>query len=149
MDSGSGNNQSRLAVIGTGLAGLTTAYLAQSKYDVTVYESQSRAGMGAHVIDYVSNGIESRIDIPLRIFSPGYYQNLTALYDHIGVEMLASDHAGAFADGDGNIILHYGNGDVGSIQFSYLRGKSLFSGRAWEIALQSRAFKKLSLGKDG
>lgn len=140
MDPGSSNNKPRLAVIGTGLAGLTSAYLTKSKFDVTVYESQSRAGMGAHVVDYVSNGIESRIDIPLRIFSPGYYHNLTALYDHIGVEMLTSDHAGAFADDNGNMTLHYGNGALGSISFSYLKGKSLFSGGAWKIALQSRRF---------
>lgn len=134
------DNKPRLAVIGTGLAGLTSAYLSKSKFDVTVYESQSRAGMGAHVVDYVSNGIESRIDIPLRIFSPGYYENLTALYDHIGVEMLTSDHAGAFADENGNMILHYGNANLGPFSFSYLKGKSLFSGSALKIALQSRRF---------
>lgn len=140
MSLNSDDNKPKLAVIGTGLAGLTSAYLAKSKYSVTVYESQSRAGMGAHVVDYVSNGIESRIDIPLRIFSPGYYQNLNALYDHIGVEMLSSDHAGAFADENGNMILHYGNAELGSISFSYLKGKSLLNGDAWKIALQSRRF---------
>ncbi|MEP2990231.1 MAG: FAD-dependent oxidoreductase [Parasphingorhabdus sp.] len=140
MAKDSADNKPRLAVIGTGLAGLTSAYLTKSKFDVTVYESQSRAGMGAYVVDYVSNGIQSRIDIPLRIFSPGYYQNLTALYDHIGVEMLTSDHAGAFADENGDMVLHYGNGDLGPVQFSYLKGRSLFSGTAWKIALQSRRF---------
>ncbi len=140
MKAGTDNNKPKLAVIGTGIAGLTSAYLAKSKFNVTVYESQSRAGMGAHVVDYVSNGIESRIDIPLRIFTPGYYQNLTALYDHIGVEMLTSDHAGAFADENGKMVLHYGNADWGFLQFSYLKGRSNFSRHAWKIALQSRRF---------
>lgn len=140
MVKGADDGKPKLAVIGTGLAGLTSAYLAKSKFDVTIYESQSRAGMGAHVVDYVSNGIESRIDIPLRIFSPGYYQNLTALYQHIGVEMSTSDHAGAFADENGEMILHYGNAEFGSLPVSYLKGRSLLSGRAWKIALQSRRF---------
>lgn len=142
MDASADDPRPRLAVIGTGIAGLTSAYLAKSKFDVTVYESQARAGMGAHVVDYVSNDIASRIDIPLRIFSPGYYQNLSALYDHIGVEMLTSDHAGAFADGQGDMILHYGNANLGPLHFSYLKGQSLFSGRAWKIALQSQHFFK-------
>ncbi|GAB5487188.1 MAG: NAD(P)-binding protein [Parasphingorhabdus sp.] len=135
-----GNTKPTLAVIGTGIAGLTSAFLAKSKFDVTVYESHARAGMGAHVVDYVSNGIESRIDIPLRIFSPGYYQNLTALYKHIGVRMLTSDHAGAFVDEKGDIILHYGNTAWGPLHFSYLKGRSMFSRRAWKIAMQSRLF---------
>jgi len=140
MDASADDPRPKLAVIGTGIAGLTSAYLTKSKFDVTVYESQSRAGMGAHVVDYISNGIESRIDIPLRIFSPGYYQNLSALYQHIGIEMLTSDHAGAFADSHGDMILHYGNANLGPLHFSYLKGQSLFSGRAWKIALQSQRF---------
>ena len=136
------NIKPRLAIIGTGIAGLTSAYLASTKFDVTVYESQPRAGMGAHVVDYVSNGIESRIDIPLRIFSPGYYENLMALYDHIGVEVITSDHSGAFADEAGEIFLHYGNAGSGAFQFSYLKTDSLFSAQAWRLALQSQRFFK-------
>ncbi|WP_417620985.1 FAD-dependent oxidoreductase [Parasphingorhabdus sp.] len=130
----------RLAVIGTGIAGLSAAYLLKDKYQVTVFESQSRAGMGAHSIDYVSNGITRRIDIPLRIFCHGYYDNLLALYDHLGVEILTSDHAGIFADEAGRIILHYGNIKWGTGQFSYLKGLNMLSPKAWIIGLQSRRF---------
>ena len=72
-----------LAVIGTGIAGLSAAYLLKDKYRVTVFEGQARAGMGAHSVDYVSNGITRRIDIPLRIFCRGYYENLFAPYQHM------------------------------------------------------------------
>ena len=133
-------NKPSLAVIGTGIAGLSAAWLLRQKYDVTVYESQPRAGMGVHTIDYSSRGKTSRIDVPLRIFTRGYYQHLLALYDHIGVEVLASDHAGVFADGDGRKIFEYGNASFAGLDFSYLKGRSLFSPKAWKIALQSRRF---------
>ena len=133
-------NKPRLAVIGTGIAGLSAAYLLKDKYRVTVFESQARAGMGAHSIDYTSNGRTRRIDIPLRIFCHGYYDNLLALYRHIGVEILTSDHAGVFSDETGRIILHYGNAISGNFRFSHPRGRSWISPEVWAIGLQSRRF---------
>ena len=129
-----------LAVIGTGIAGLSAAYLLKDKYQVTVFESQERAGMGAHSVDYVSNGFTRRIDIPLRIFCHGYYDNLLALYDHIGVEILTSDHSGIFSDEAGRVILHYGNVRLGMARFSHLKGRNWLSPAAWTIGLQSKRF---------
>ena len=129
-----------LAVIGTGIAGLSAAYLLKDKYRVTVFESQARAGMGAYSVDYASNGITRRIDIPLRIFCRGYYENLFALYQHIGVEIVTSDHSGIFADETGEILMHYGNIRWGSARISYLKGRSWLRPATWAIGLQSRRF---------
>ncbi|WP_417618145.1 NAD(P)-binding protein [Parasphingorhabdus sp.] len=140
---GSGANhryKPSLAVIGTGIAGLSAAYLLKDDYQVTVFESQTRAGMGAHRVDYTSHGITRRIDIPLRIFCRGYYENLFALYKHIGVEIVTSDHSGIFSDETGRVILHYGNARWGGARLSYLKGHSWLSRAAWTIALQSRQF---------
>ena len=140
---GSGANHRHkpsLAVIGTGIAGLSAAYLLKDDYQVTVFESQARAGMGAHSVDYTSHGITRRIDIPLRIFCRGYYENLFALYKHIGVEIVTSDHSGIFSDETDRVILHYGNARWGGARLSYLKGRSWLSRAAWTIALQSRQF---------
>jgi len=85
-----------LAVIGAGLAGLTAAWLMRHKYHVTLFERHSQAGMGVYTTDYESNGVRTRIDVPLRIFTPGYYPSLFALYEHLGIEMESSDHSAAF-----------------------------------------------------
>jgi predicted NAD/FAD-binding protein len=141
MEPGAHNrHKPSLAVIGTGIAGLSAAYLLKDKYRVTVFESQARAGMGAYSVDYASNGVTRRIDIPLRIFCRGYYDNLLALYEHIGVEIVTSDHSGIFSDEAGRVILHYGNVHWGESPVSYLKGRSWLSPAAWSIGLQSRRF---------
>lgn len=133
-------NKPTIAVIGTGIAGLSAAWLLKDKYEVTVFESQARAGMGVHTIDWTNRGRESRIDVPLRIFTRGYYQHLLALFDHVGVEVLATDHAGAFADGNGEMLFHYGNIRIAGLNISYPKGRNAFSPRAWKIGLQSKRF---------
>ena len=89
-------NGSRIAVIGAGLAGLSAAWLLKQKYQVTLFESHATPGMGVYTSDYHSNGQHSRVDIPLRIFTKGYYPELFSLYKHLGVEMESSDHSAVY-----------------------------------------------------
>ena len=146
--SAAGQAKPTLAVVGSGIAGLSAAYLLKQKYDVTLLESHERVGMGVFTIDYRANGIDNRIDIPLRVFCEGYYPNLLALYRHIGVDIEAGDHAGVFIDASGREILHYGNLEwtfAGRRRnFSYPKARSFFSVRAWRLILAFRRFNRLA-----
>ena len=44
------------AVVGSGVAGLTAAYLLQRAYDVTLYEADDRLGGHAHTHDIAADG---------------------------------------------------------------------------------------------
>ncbi|KAH6608344.1 hypothetical protein Trco_001690 [Trichoderma cornu-damae] len=83
--------KSRVAIIGTGLAGLTTAYLlkhdGQRRYEVTLFEQADKLSLDAAsvTIKDEKTGTAERIDIPPRSFCRGYYDNLCRMYDHLGV----------------------------------------------------------------
>jgi predicted NAD/FAD-binding protein len=139
-DHNKSKNKPTLAVVGTGLAGLSAAYLLKNKFDVTVFESHSRAGMGVHTIDYENSGKCARIDVPLRIFCKGYYQNLTALYEHIGVQISGSDHSGVFADGNNRLLFHYGKFTFNGVSVAYPKGRSLVQINTLRIARQLKRF---------
>ncbi|EXF83622.1 hypothetical protein CFIO01_00764 [Colletotrichum fioriniae PJ7] len=81
----------RVAVVGTGLAGLTTAYLLQNdrqqRYAVTLFEraeSLSFDSASVAIRDENSGSIE-RIDLPMRALAGGYYANVIRMYDHLGI----------------------------------------------------------------
>lgn len=134
----------RLAVIGSGIAGLSSAWLLKQKYQVTLLESHERVGMGVFTIDYDADGIRNRIDIPLRVFCEGYYPNLMALYRYIGVDIEMGDHSGVFLDAAGNEILHYGNIQFAGRHFSYPKLRSLLRPKAWRLMIQYKQFARLA-----
>ena len=111
----------RIAVIGSGIGGLTAAWLLRQRHEVSLFEQHHRPGMGVFGVDYASQGRTTRIDIPTRVFCEGYYPQLTALLETIGVRMQATDHAAAYADGQGQVFFHYANVHVLGRSLSVLR----------------------------
>jgi len=64
-----GTPQKRVAIIGSGIAGLTTAYLlAAAGHHVELFEREDEIGMDAHgVSGLMSEDPEIRVDVPLRV----------------------------------------------------------------------------------
>jgi len=74
------------AVVGSGVAGLTSAYLLQRKYDVTLFEADDRIGGHAHTHDIPT--ADSRIipvDTGFIVHNERTYPNLLRLFAELGV----------------------------------------------------------------
>ena len=72
----------KIAVIGSGMAGLAAARLAHlAGQQVTVFEAQQKRGMDAHSL-HIHGGL---VDVPLRVMSPLAWQSVLTLAEQVGV----------------------------------------------------------------
>jgi predicted NAD/FAD-binding protein len=85
----------RIAVIGSGIAGLGAAYRLAPSCDVTVFESDSRLGGHAHTVDLTLAGPDGDtthgVDTGFLVFNERTYPRLIALLAELGVECVASE----------------------------------------------------------
>jgi predicted NAD/FAD-binding protein len=116
-----------LAVIGSGIAGLSAAWLLRKKYKVTLFERHSSPGMGAYAVDVGDNSRKVEIDIPLRVITAGYYNELFKLYKTLGVDIERTDHSGAFFTHTGADLFHYKVFSLGKYRFSFLNSPNRLS----------------------
>ena len=75
----------KIAIIGTGISGLTSAYLLSKEHSVHVYESQDYIGGHVHTIPVHLNGLSYEIDTGFIVFNDRTYPNFNKLLNKINV----------------------------------------------------------------
>ena len=129
-----------LAVIGSGIAGLSAAWLLKDKYQVTLFERHAEPGMGAYAVDVGNPDKRVEIDIPLRIITAGYYHELFKLYQTLGVEIERTDHSGAFFTHTGADVFHYKNYNLGKYRFAFLNSPKRLSRTNFQHGMAAKKF---------
>lgn len=75
----------RIAVIGSGIAGLASAWLLSKQHDVTLYEADARLGGHTHTHRIELAGRSHAVDTGFIVHNPRHYPLLTALFEELGV----------------------------------------------------------------
>ncbi|MBC7957904.1 MAG: FAD-dependent oxidoreductase [Cytophagales bacterium] len=81
----------RVAVIGSGIAGLSAAYTLAPDAQVTLFEAGSYFGGHTHTVDITLDGITHGVDTGFLVFNERTYPKLIQLLGNLGVETTASD----------------------------------------------------------
>ena len=82
---------SRVAVIGTGIAGMSVAYALCRRHDITVFESDSRLGGHVHTHEVADPSGTINVDTGFIVFNARTYPTLVKLFAHLGVKTRQSD----------------------------------------------------------
>ncbi|NOT41694.1 MAG: FAD-dependent oxidoreductase [Alphaproteobacteria bacterium] len=85
-----------IAIIGSGIAGLSAAYLLQHKHTVTLYEKEPRLGGHSRTVTVNYGGRIIPVDTGFIVFNERNYPNLTALFARLGVRVKNSSMTYAF-----------------------------------------------------
>ena len=76
----------RIAIIGSGIAGLSCAWLLNKAHDITVYETADRPGGHSHTVVMPTESGDVPVDTGFIVYNERNYPNLTALFQHLAVE---------------------------------------------------------------
>ena len=76
----------RIAVIGTGIAGMTSAYLLSEDHEVVVFEANDYVGGHTNTQDVTFNGHQYAVDTGFIVFNEKTYPNFLKLMKRLGVE---------------------------------------------------------------
>lgn len=140
-----------IAVIGGGIAGLAAAWQLSRRHAVTLFERHAVPGFVAASVQL--DGVEAglRVDVPLRVFYPGYYPTLTRLYEALGVATEPVDYATTFCGADGRAYFRWRNARLGRWSWPYVLPHDVADARARRIVrgalrFQARARAALAAG---
>ncbi|MEQ1864526.1 MAG: FAD-dependent oxidoreductase [Micropepsaceae bacterium] len=99
----------KIAVVGSGISGLSAAWLLSQRHEVTLFEADDRLGGHSHTVDCTGDGASIAVDTGFIVYNRPTYPNLTALFDYLNVPTAASDMGFAVSLADGRIE-YSGNG---------------------------------------
>ncbi len=87
-----------IAIIGSGVAGLTAAWLLSKKYAVTLYEREDRIGGHTYTVSANEDGTEVPVDAGFIVLNDKTYPGMHALLAALGVPWRWSDMSFGFQD---------------------------------------------------
>ncbi|QKV20496.1 FAD-dependent oxidoreductase [Oricola thermophila] len=91
----------KIAVVGSGIAGLSAAWLLSRKHNVTLYEANDRLGGHTNTLDVDTPEGRVAVDTGFIVYNRQNYPNLSALFDRLGVATNETEMSFAFSLGNG------------------------------------------------
>jgi predicted NAD/FAD-binding protein len=125
----------RLAIIGTGIAGLGCAHFLHARFDLTIYEQADYIGGHTNTITVDEGGRAVPIDTGFMVFNHVTYPNLVRLFRELGVATKKTDMS--FSVQHVPTTLEY-NG--GSVNLLFGQRRNLLRPRHWRMLLAIKRF---------
>ncbi|MGH8453895.1 MAG: FAD-dependent oxidoreductase, partial [Nevskiales bacterium] len=91
----------KIAIIGSGIAGLGAAWLLQRQHDITIFEQGDYAGGHSNTFVHRTPAGEVPVDTGFIVYNESCYPNLTGLFRTLNVQTRANDMSFSVSIGGG------------------------------------------------
>ena len=129
----------KIAVIGSGISGLSSAWLLNRMKgaEVTLFESSDYLGGHSNTVDVTLNGLTHPVDTGFLVHNPNTYPNLIAFLKLLNVEVIESDMTFSVKLGERKI--EWAGTNLTTV---FSQKKNLISPRFWRMILDILHFNK-------
>ena len=119
------SNGMNIAVVGSGISGLSCAWLLSKQHTVTLFEKDDRFGGHSHTVN-VGDDQSTPVDTGFIVFNEQTYPNLVAFFQHLEVPFVPTDMSFAVSLDNGK--LEYAGTDLSGL---FAQKSNLFRPGYW------------------
>ncbi len=130
----------KIAIVGSGIAGLTSAYLLNRKHDISVFEAADWIGGHTHTVDVSVAGRDYAIDTGFIVFNDWTYPNLIKLLGQLGVGFKPTEMS--FSVHDPQTRTEYNGNNLNSL---FAQRRNLLSPTFWGMLRDILRFNREAL----
>jgi predicted NAD/FAD-binding protein len=118
----------KIAVVGSGISGLSAAWLLGRSHDVTLFESEPRLGGHSNTVTVPTPDGDIAVDTGFIVFNDATYPNLVALFRHLDLPTKTSEMSFSVSRAGG--AFEYAGSDLGGL---FAQPGNIVSPRFWSM----------------
>ena len=135
----------KIAIVGSGIAGLAAAHALRDSANITLFEAGSYFGGHTHTVDISlptpKGAVTHGIDTGFLVFNERTYPHLIQLFADLGVETARSDMSFSVQVPKKNGALEWSGSNLGTV---FAQRSNLFNPRFWRMLRDLIRFNKLA-----
>jgi len=125
----------KIAIVGTGIAGLGCAFFLDQRYELTLLEKNDFAGGHSNTVEVIDQGRPTPVDTGFMVFNRETYPNLCRLFNQLRVRTKNTDMSFS--------VQHLPTGTEfagSSLNHLFAQRRNLFRIRHWRMLMQINRF---------
>ena len=93
----------KIAIIGSGIAGLSAAHFLEKQFDVSLFEKNDRLGGHTNTVNILENNNKIAIDTGFIVMNNKNYPNFSNLLEELEIPLFDSNMSFGYHDHDSNL----------------------------------------------